>query len=46
MIKDLEQELYVLINIIEYYGYNYEDYEERIQEIESKISILKNLENF
>ena len=46
MIKDLEQELYVLINIIEYYGYNYEDYEERIQEIKSKISILKNLENF
>ncbi len=46
MIKDLEQELYVLINAIEYYGYSYKDYEERIQEIESKISILKNLENF
>ena len=35
-----------LINAIEYYGYSYKDYEERIQEIESKISILKNLENF
>jgi hypothetical protein len=46
MIKDLEKELYILFNTIEYYGYNYDDYQQYINDLEKKIDILNKLEKF
>jgi hypothetical protein len=46
MLEKLEHELYVLYNSIEYYGHKYEDYNDELNELETKIHILKKLKNF
>lgn len=46
MLKELENELYRLINEIEYYGYSYTDYQEDLDSLEEKIAILKKVEKF
>ena len=45
-LEEVEHELYVLINSIEYYGHRYEDHIDYIIELEDKIKMLKNLNNF
>ena len=46
MLEELENELYRLINEIEYYGYSYNDYQEDLDSLEEKIAILKKVEKF
>ncbi len=46
MLEELENELYILINEIEYYGYSYNDYQEYLDSLEEKITILKKVEKF
>ena len=44
--EELDRELYMLVNNIEYHGHNYEDYQEEITELENKIHLIKTLSNF
>jgi hypothetical protein len=45
-LKELERDLYLLINNIDYHGENYSDYKTHIEELENNISLLKALDNF
>lgn len=46
MLEKLENDLYILINQIEYYGEDYKDHKEELDRLEGQISLLKKIEKF